>query len=278
MGKRFIILIDFSVQSSGLIQYAHSWACQVGASLLLLHRIEAVPPVRADEATRDVHASRLMLDAAERLEQLSRTLLPGFAAVSHKVVLDTLVTAVTALLSEPYDNLVVVGLKSSAALRKILIGSETVRLVNHTNGILVAIPHAVTHFSPSRVFVAVSTEFALNRDAFERALGFLGEGIEALTFFYLSGPDEQPDAVIRLLDTLAAEYSQKYPVHTAIYHGEHRNEQIKLVINNQIEEILIVQRGSRMLTDKLFRTFTINELVHEGRTPLMVLPFNPVID
>jgi hypothetical protein len=278
MEKRFIVLIDFSVHAAGLLRYAHSWADKVGASLLLVHRVEAVPPVRTDEATRDVHATRLMLDAAERLEHLAHSLLPDFTSVSHKVVLDSLVTAVSALLSAPYDNLVFVGLKSSAALRKILIGSETLRLVNHTDGILVAIPHAVTHFSPSRVFVAVSTEFALNTDAFERALDFLGEGIEAITFFYLSGPDEASDAVIRLLNTLAAEYSHKYPVHTAIYHGEHRNEQIKLVINNQIEEILIVQRGSRMLTDKLFRTFTINELVHEGKTPLMVLPFNPVID
>lgn len=36
--------------------------------------------------------------------------------------------------------------------------------------------------------------------------------------------------------------------------------------------MLVVQKGSRLLTDQLFRQFLINELVYEGQTPLIVLP------
>ena len=46
----------------------------------------------------------------------------------------------------------------------------------------------------------------------------------------------------------------------------------EFVINNKIDEMLIVQKGSRLLTDQLFRRFLINELVYEGQTPLIVLP------
>lgn len=278
MDKRFIVLVDFSVNTAALLSYAHSWAGRIGASLLLVHRVEAISPMRAEEATRDMHATRLVLDATEQLEQLVHTFIPGFKAVTFKVVLDSLVSTVIGLLREPFNQLVLTGLKDSSRLRKVLIGSETLRLINHTEGILVAMPPAVTHFTPNRIYVAITTEFPFNDTAFEAALSFFGAGIEALTFFHLAATDEQSDAVARMLDALATRYGNRYPTETALYQGAHRMEQIKSVINSQIEEILVIQRGSRMWTDQLFRTFTVNELVHEGRTPLMVLPQHPIVN
>jgi hypothetical protein len=57
-----------------------------------------------------------------------------------------------------------------------------------------------------------------------------------------------------------------------IYEGNNPFNDIKKVINNNNGQMLIVQKGSRLLTDHFFRKFLINELVYEGQTPLVVLP------
>jgi len=74
------------------------------------------------------------------------------------------------------------------------------------------------------------------------------------------------------LRELCAMFVDRFNTDFAIYEGNNPFEDIKKVINNKIDELLIVQKGSRLLTDQLFRRFLINELVYEGQTPMIVLP------
>ncbi|MNE57231.1 hypothetical protein D3C80_1521830 [compost metagenome] len=67
-------------------------------------------------------------------------------------------------------------------------------------------------------------------------------------------------------------FSDRFNTDFAIYEGNNPFDDIKKIINNKNDEMLIVQKGSRHLTDQLFRKFLINELVYEGQTPLIVLP------
>lgn len=57
-----------------------------------------------------------------------------------------------------------------------------------------------------------------------------------------------------------------------IMHRIYEGSNIKDVINSKVDELLVVQKGSRLFSDHLFRKFMINELVYEGQTPMIVLP------
>ncbi len=88
----------------------------------------------------------------------------------------------------------------------------------------------------------------------------------------MAKPNEKTKGIEKHLNELKEMFSDKYNTSFAIYEGNNPFSDIKKVVNNKIDEMLIVQKGSRLLTDQLFRRFLINELVYEGQTPLIVLP------
>ena len=83
---------------------------------------------------------------------------------------------------------------------------------------------------------------------------------------------KRANSVKKYLTDLTLFFADRFDTTFAIYEGSNPFSDIKKVINNKIDEILIVQKGSRLLTDQLFRKFLINELVYEGQTPLIILP------
>lgn len=100
----------------------------------------------------------------------------------------------------------------------------------------------------------------------------MDEAETCITFFYLAKPKEDTSGIELILNDLAKLFTDRYETKTAIYKGRNRISEIKKVINDREEELLIVQKGSRLWTDQIFRKFLINELVYEGQTPLIVLP------
>jgi uncharacterized protein (DUF488 family) len=67
-------------------------------------------------------------------------------------------------------------------------------------------------------------------------------------------------------------YSDKYDSLYELYQGDESLPSLKNIIMAKHNEFIIVQRGSRMFVDQVFRKFLINELVYEGHTPLIILP------
>ncbi|MBK7426529.1 MAG: hypothetical protein IPI60_05615 [Saprospiraceae bacterium] len=89
----------------------------------------------------------------------------------------------------------------------------------------------------------------------------------------MAAPNEITKTIEKELERLTALFKDRFNTSFEIYEGSNPFEDIKKVINNKIDEILIVQKkGSRLLTDQLFRKFLINELVYDAQTPLIVLP------
>jgi len=71
---------------------------------------------------------------------------------------------------------------------------------------------------------------------------------------------------------LTKHFSTRAQTQAIIYQSQNPSDDIKKVLNNKTKEILVVQRGSRLLSDRVSRKFMINELVYEGQTPLIILP------
>lgn len=145
-------------------------------------------------------------------------------------------------------------------------------IIEHSNEITVAIPKHINRFSHNRLMVAVSGKHAFNVLAFTNFLQFLDNGKTSIQFFYLAQPGEEVEQVKNQLKTLTDLFAAKFSTDFKVYEGDDPFEDIRKVINNKVDEILLVQKGSRLLSDQLFRKFLINELVYEGETPLIVLP------
>ncbi|MBU2492349.1 MAG: universal stress protein [Bacteroidetes bacterium] len=272
MTKRFIILIDFSEYSSNLIKYACDWSKQVNAEILLLHKTIVLAPALTDNESRQQIAQHANDEALQKLKSLAKELIPNIFNVSYSVSDSHLQLILPKFLAEPFENLIFVGLKGTGLIKKILLGSVAIQIIDSTNNIVVAMPKEINTFSHEKIFVAVTEKHPFNILKLNNFLKFIDNKNTNITFFYLAKPNEKIIGIEKQLRELSKIFADRFKTDFAIYEGHNSFDDIKKVINNKIDEMLIVQKGSRLLTDQIFRKFLINELIYDGQTPLIVLP------
>lgn len=272
MKRRFIILVDFSPYSENLIRYACDWSRQANAELLLVHQTLVVAPGFIEGEDKQKLVRWANEEAMEKLKTLAQELIPSSVKTSFLVSESHLQLTLSGLLAEPYENLIFVGLKGTGLLKKIFLGSVALDVIDHVNNIVVAIPKEIDSFSHQKIFVAAKKEQPLNIVELNRFLSFINKKSASITFFHLARPSEDTKGLEKHLKDLAAVFSDRFNTGIEIYEGRNAFSDIEKVINNKVDEILIVQRGSRLLTDLFFRRFLINRLVYKGQTPLIVLP------
>lgn len=231
-----------------------------------------VVPAFTGPETKESATQQANDEALRKLKALAESVLPSLNKISYSVSENQLQFTLQELLKEPFEHLIFVGIKGAGLLKKIFLGSVAVSVIDNTNNIIVAMPEEISKFSHEKIFVAVTEKHPLNILELNNFLNLLDEGTTSITFFNLAKPNEGTKEIEKQLSDLSKLFAERYKTTVAIYEGKNSFEEIKKVINNKIDELLIVQKGSRLLTDRIFRKFLINELVYEGQTPLIVLP------
>jgi len=272
MNKRFIILIDFSKYSSNLIEYACSWGKNVSTEILLLHQTQMIKPALTDAAGVQKLSQSANYLARKKLKALAKKLIPESFNVYYRVSDNHLESTLTKLLAEPFENLIFVGLKGTGLLKQIFLGSVAVQVIDSSKNIVVAMPKEIKVFSHKRIFVAISEKHHFNILELNNFLKFIDKENTLITFFHLAKPNEKKPGIEKYLRQVSEMFSHRFNTDFAIYEGYDPFNDIKKVINNQVDDILVIQKGSRLFTDQLFRKFLINTLIYEGQTPLVVLP------
>lgn len=272
MKKRFIILIDFSEYSSNLIKYAMDWSKELNTEILLFHQTIIIAPALADREARQEIINVTNYEAIQKLKALAHSLIPNIMNVSYRVSENPLQISLSEVLAEPFENLIFVGLKGTGILKKVFLGSVAVQVIKKTQNIIVAMPKEINSFSHEKIFIAINEKEPLNITGLNKFLQFFGNENTHITFFYLAKLNENTIAIEKQLQQLAEMFADRFITDIAIYKGQNRLEDIKKVINNNIDELLVIQKGSRYFTDQFFKRFIINELVYAGQTPLIILP------
>ncbi|MEQ9216856.1 MAG: universal stress protein [Cyclobacteriaceae bacterium] len=272
MKSRFIILIDFSRYTKNLIRYAYDWSKQANAELLLVHHTTVLTPALTDQATREQITGNTNNEALTRLKALVKELIPPSVEVSYFVSERPLQFTLNQLISGARKNLIFAGLKGTGLLKKLFLGSTVVHIIEEVNNIIVAVPKEISSFSQEKIFIGVTEKHPINTSELDRFLEFIGKKKTCLTFFYLALPNEETQEIEKQLKDLSYLYADRFDTKIKIYEQDNPFKNIKKVINKKEDELLIVQKGSRFLSDQFFRRFLINDLVYLGQTPLIVLP------
>ncbi len=79
-------------------------------------------------------------------------------------------------------------------------------------------------------------------------------------------------AVDRYLRGLQELFAPHAAVSTEKFYDADVAARTRQLVGTTADSLLVVQKGSRLLTDQFFRRLLINELVYEGETPMVVLP------
>lgn len=272
MGKRFIVLIDFSSYSGDLLKYAYDWSKKAGGKLVLAHNTTVVAPALADTATRAMLGQATNEEAVTKMRALAEKILPASTDILYVASEQPLASIISDLQAEPFDNLFFLGVKGTGRLKQIFLGSFVIDMIEHANSIVVAMPRHVTEFVSERIYVAVGSTSQLNTAALDTLLTSTGGRIREVSFFSLMDSKYDLHAMEGYLSGLTRDYSDRVSADYKVYHGKDVYDNIRNIINSDTNDLLVIQRGSKHLTHRPFRKFIINELVYAGETPLIVLP------
>lgn len=272
MKKRLIVLTDAADNPAPLLKYAGEWALSENAELKILLQSRSLFPAFTEEETKkDLIQSAIDL-AKEELKKKAGHVLPPGLNVSYGVSPRDPIHTLNELVKEDFDDLVLLGIKKMGFFEKIFMGNPAVRVIENIENIVVGLPGEIDTYTHEKIFVAVPENPPVNLLEFNNLLKFIDPKDTSITFFHLSKPGETTHREERILKEMTEMFSDRFRTNYEIYEGIHAFTDIKKVINSRIDEILVVQKGSRLLTDVLFRKFLINELVYDGETPLIILP------
>lgn len=272
MKPRFIVLIDFSSYSSDLLQFAYDWSKKINAELVLVHQTIVSAPALADHKSRGEITNMAVGEALVKLRNFAESVLSSGTTVGYRITEKKLDVYLPILLREPFHHLVFAGLKGTSMLKKIFMGSVAVQVIDHINELVVALPKGIQHFSVSTLYVALNKNYPLNTGDLDRFLELTGHEIKKIIFFSILPSSEEAIEAESYLKDLKEQYARKFTTEYMLYEGTDVFQEVQKIMFQQKDTFLVVQRGSRMFSDKMFRKFLINDLVYAGRVPLLILP------
>ena len=130
MKNRFIVLIDFSESSNGLLRFAHNWSKSAEADLVLVHHTSVLLPAMTPTESRRKLTMDANRDAVNKLRVLAEAVVPGGRSIKHIASEKPLVALLGQLLQTHYNHLVFLGIKETGLLKRMLVGSEAVKIID----------------------------------------------------------------------------------------------------------------------------------------------------
>lgn len=266
--NRIITLIDFSEYSETLIKFSSEFSKIIDSEVVFVHQVLTVTPIMADLESRKILIEIDKNNALDKLKALTKKYYFKNAElfVSDKIILGIL----DELKSDNYFDWAFVGLKGTGFLKKIFIGSTALKVIEDSELLTVAIPIQKEIFIPQKLIVSVYYKFPINIAQFNILLSNLSEQIKEIEFISVITENDDEDESIKYLLHLTLMYSE---YHAAMnpFKGKDAFSEIVDYMEDKKYSFLVVQQGSRSLTDSLFRKFLINELVYSSSIPLIVL-------
>jgi len=273
MKTRLIVLIDFSTEN--LFEFAGLWSEILKADLLLVHQVPGLIPSLADGQSRALIIEQKKKDGLSKLKALANDHFPQLQGVKFHVSEQPLQTTLLSVTSQTnsFYNLILVGLKKRGFLQQLIFGSTTSRLIDEINLPFIAVPANGEAFIPDKLIMAVSYHYPLNLNAYEAFIHAIEDTIQISEVISVVTPNDNERDSERYLKSLTAEMQKRVPTTYKLFIGEEPFKEIKsYALYGQQNSLLVVQKGSRTLSDQFFRKFLINDLVHDGSMPLVVIP------
>lgn len=278
MRTRLIVLIDFSIYSHALVELGIRWCEIANAQLLLVHQVPGIVPAMTNSESKDEIIKEEKTQALAKLERFATEKVPPSIPVHYRVTAGNLLNSIDELLKQEYNDIILVGIKGTGMFKKILMGSTATEVINEINQLVVAVPdklcvapHKFCNLIPRKLIVSLSYKFPLNENAFDNFLTTFKSSITQIEFISVHS-EEKDEKALRYLESLSQKYGERIPCSYKVFTGKDVFDELKKHVRQDNDTTLVVQKGSRNLTDQFFRKFLINQLVHDGSIPLVILP------
>lgn len=272
MRKRLIIALDFSEFAQNLLTHARILVEGNDAHVVIVHQSTVFAPSLTDLETRKEIAKQTNAENLGKIKEMLRQVNFPSQRVRFELSDQHLILTLERLLDEPYDHLLLMGVKGTGTLKKIFLGSNVVSAIQQLDCKILALAKSSTPVNPKRLLVGVNPQYPLNADQLNSLMEFYPTKINELVFFSVLTESEQLEKVEAYLKQVSAPFGIKFQIQTKVVREGDVSEQTKIMVKDLPNSLLVLQRGSRYFSDLVFRKMLINDLIYEGKVPLAVLP------
>jgi nucleotide-binding universal stress UspA family protein len=272
MLNRLIVLIDFSETTDSLVSLANNWAQLLKAEVLLLHQVPGTAPVLTNQSVKDEIIENEIMEAKHKLKDLADSRFSKEILIYTQVTGKNLVETLTHLTGRSHHNLILIGLKGTGLMKKFFFGSMATKIIEEVNQTTVNIPPHAFELQPDELSIAIHPKFPLNTKALDLTLTMFANCIKKIEFITLIKSEDEEQESRAYLDKINQDYSSKIKTSTHVFTGDDLANDLKAYMENKSCSILVLQKGSRNLSDSLLRRFLVKDLVHDGSMPLIIMP------
>ena len=159
MKNRLVVLIDFSPHTRELINFVYDWSQRIDAEIVMVHSTIVVYPTMSPTETKNELIQIANEDALNKLHMHTESIVPGDTPIHYFVSAEPLLHMVHKLLAEPYNNLLFLGLKETDLLKKVVIGSQAIKIIDNVDNLIVAMPKNAECCSREVIHVAVRKQY-----------------------------------------------------------------------------------------------------------------------
>lgn len=272
MKTRLVLLIDFSPYTETLIKFAQTWSQLIKAEVLLINQVYYTVPAMTDINSRQQIINYEKSKALTKLNSLASENFKSPVKTSCKVIESALTFTLPKLLTENYYDLIIAGTKGEGLFSKFILGSTTIKIIEKLNFTTIVLPLSYPNNTPKVLTVATHYKFPLNKIDFNILLTITKKFIETIQFISVKTPNDDFSKTEVYLKKLHSEFNNQVPSSYKIFTGDSVSDELKNYVKNNPDTLMVVQKGSRAISDHLFRKFIVNELVNDNSLPLITLP------
>jgi nucleotide-binding universal stress UspA family protein len=272
MKTRLVLLIDFSPYTETLIKFAKNWSKLTDAEILLLHQVYYSVPAMTDSDSRQRIINYEKTKALQQLNALASDNFKTPVKTSCKVIETAMTFTLPKILSGNYIDLIIMGTKVAGTFSKFFLGSTTLKVIEKLDFMTAAIPLNHQISTPEILTIATHYKFPLNKIDFNYLLKITEKFIESIQFVSVVTPDDDYNMAEKYLKNLYNDYKSVTDASYKLFEGDSVSLGLKNYVMNYPNTMLVVQKGSRAVSDHLFRKFIVHELINESSLPLIILP------
>lgn len=272
--KRFIIFVETTELSHLLIQNVLTIAQNQDVKFCLVHQSGNFLPTIIDSSERKIAVRKAKSEALLKLKEIAKEDFESIE-VDFFVSEEKIIKMYEELKNSVYDDYVFVGLKGTNYIKKHLIGSIATQITDNINATTFAIPYHKSTVEIDEFYVGINNPQSFNFDALNKTIAFFPK-LEKVIVFTISNNKENE---LFSRDILEKIHHQKEIEFDVIYRVVESKEALKDMIEcseTSMNKMLVIQKGARNISDKMFRNFFTNEFVYEGKFAMIILPHNEI--
>lgn len=236
MGKVIFIPTDFSINAWVAIQYAANLAIESNCKLIIIHAFK-----EGEKAIK------------EQMSGLLKQLVTEFPEIDYLTIYKkgNLNEVISQIARKYPPKLIVMGTKGASGLKYVIVGSNTLNVVNHFNIPVLAVPKSNNFYSINKIGI-LSNYKNFEIDVMRKSIAVL-PAISNLTLLHVRENENEDE------ETIIGSWKELMKVKTGLKNIDHKigiGSSILSVVNNMLEEeqidLLIITNNGKRFFKSLF--------------------------